>query len=155
MGWGEGDTRFFFFFPRFPRKPSVSSPVQWEWPWWKLSNLVPGKPSNKWDLFIVWDDPGGNPREAADRSGRGQFREPHHSGSYQRLFIRPLPPGSGYHSLPQFSCWYQEEKGDPRDRDWMNKGALFWSAARSQARIRVRISGGAQACGSHAPHSGG
>lgn len=34
---------------------------------------MPGKANNKWDLFIVWDDPGGNPREAADRSGSGQF----------------------------------------------------------------------------------
>lgn len=119
---------------------------------------MPGKPNNKWDLFIVWDDPGGNPREAAERSGSGQFlgappllilSEP------RRLFIRPLPPASGYHSFPPGSSWYQEEKGDPRDRDWMSKGGLFRSATRSQALIRVRISGGALSYCSHAPRSGG
>lgn len=95
-----------------------------------------GKPKNKKDLFIVWDDPGGNPREASDRSERGQFcgtaprlvlpkltavsaTEP------SRLFICYLPPVRGCHSLLQFSSWVQEQEGYPRDRNWMSKGGTF------------------------------
>lgn len=58
VGIGGGGTSFFSISltnPQFPHLYNGSGL------WWKLNNLMPGKPSNKWVLFIVWDDPGGKP----------------------------------------------------------------------------------------------